>query len=72
MDRWPDFYRVRSDLSTIGPVVLVGDRVSIPSSLQSKVLEVLHSAHQQWTVGDPRGSFRTMGEPTVPYKTIVD
>ena len=52
-DMWPDctrdFYRVKSDLSTIGPVVLVGDRVAIPSSLQSEVLEVLHSAHQGTT-----------------------
>jgi hypothetical protein len=50
---WPDstrdFFRLKSDLSTIGPVVLVGDRVVIPPSLQSEVLEVLHSAHQGTT-----------------------
>ena len=50
---WPemitDFYSVRSELSTIGPVVLCGDRVVIPSSLQSEVLEVLHAAHQGTT-----------------------
>ena len=51
---WPDstathFFRLRSELSTIGPVVLVGDRVVIPPSLQSEVLEVLHSAHQGTT-----------------------
>ena len=52
-DMWPemikDFYSVRSELSTIGPVVLCGDRVVIPSSLQSEVLEVLHAAHQGTT-----------------------
>ena len=52
-DMWPDhtkeFFRVKDDLSTIGPVVLVGDRVTIPNSLQSEVLEVLHSAHQGTT-----------------------
>ena len=52
-DMWPDctrdFFRVKADLSTTGPVVLVGDRVTIPNSLQSEVLEVLHSAHQGTT-----------------------
>ena len=41
---WPDctrdFFRVKSELSTIGPVVLVGDRMAMPTSLQSEVLEV--------------------------------
>ena len=50
---WPDgtrdFFRVKSELSTVGPVVLVGDRVVIPTSLQSEVLEVLHAAHQGTT-----------------------
>ena len=52
-ERWPEntreFYRVRSELSTIGPVVLYGERVVIPSSLQSEALEILHSAHQGTT-----------------------
>ena len=49
-DVWPEtareYFRVRSELSTIGPVVLYGERVIIPPSLQAEVLEVLHAAHQ--------------------------
>ena len=52
-ESWPDntkeFFRVRSELSTIGPVVLYGERIIIPSSLQAEALEVLHSAHQGTT-----------------------
>ena len=52
-ESWPDntkeFFRVRSELSTIGPVALYGERVIIPSSLRAEALEVLHSAHQGTT-----------------------
>ena len=52
-DSWPEttkeYFRVRSELSTIGPVVLYGERVIIPSSLQAEALEVLHAAHQGTT-----------------------
>ena len=52
-DSWSEntnaYIRVRSELSNIGPVVLYGERVIIPSSLQAEALEVLHAAHQGTT-----------------------
>ena len=46
---WPEDLRglfwCRGNLSTLGPVVLYKDRIFIPHTLQSEVLEVLHSSH---------------------------
>ena len=48
-ESWPEntreYFRSRSELSIIGPVVLYGERVIIPSSLQAEALEVLHATH---------------------------
>ena len=47
---WPEdtrhFFRFREDLSCFDNVLLYKDRVVIPESLQSRVLDSLHSAHQ--------------------------
>ena len=41
-----DFWRIRRDLSTSGPVLLYKGRLVIPAALRSRVLAALHSAHQ--------------------------
>ena len=41
-----DFYKFRRELSVEDGVILYGCRLVIPQSLQSKVLEFLHKAHQ--------------------------
>ena len=46
---WPDnlktFFQVRADLSAQGPVILYKERIVVPASLRSEVLDVLHSSH---------------------------
>ena len=50
---WPEgtreYHKLRSELSTTGPVVLFRERVIMPASLQPEALEILHSAHQGTT-----------------------
>ena len=41
-----EYFRVRSELPTVDPVVLYGKRVIIPTSLQAEGRKVLHAAHQ--------------------------
>ena len=40
------FFRFRDQLATADGVILYGDRIVIPPSLQKEVLNALHSAHQ--------------------------
>ena len=48
--QWPaqveQYYWARDYLTTVGPVVLYKDRIIVPTSLQSEILEHLHGAHQ--------------------------
>ena len=39
------YYKHRNLLTTIGPVVLVGERPVIPKSLRSRIIDHLHSGH---------------------------
>ena len=47
---WPEgtreYHKLRSELSSTGPVALFRERVIMPAALQSETLEILHSAHQ--------------------------
>ena len=46
---WPEnlkaFFQVRTDLSAQGPVIFYKERIVVPASLRSEVLDVLHSSH---------------------------
>ena len=46
---WPEnlktFFQARADLSAQGPVILYKERIVVPASLRSEVLDVLHSSH---------------------------
>ena len=40
------YWSVRDELSTLGSAVLFQNRIVVPLSLRSEILEILHSAHQ--------------------------
>ena len=48
-EKWPEslrpFFAVRSHLTAQSPVILYKERVVIPRSLRSEVLEALHSSN---------------------------
>ena len=44
-----EYHKLRSELSTTGPVALFRERVIMPAALQPETLEILHSAHQGTT-----------------------